>query len=206
MAKKMQQLAPLLSSPCAPSPLTISYRSGWLSVGCCIPPSRGSHCRTLYFHCYSHSILPPKTTSKLPPPRVPPSPISSRAPPPTAETIVRLIVTSAHRISATQDRCSVHLSIFRWVPFGRPKQGNPMQHAKTRPPAACIRLIESRGTTIQVHGGWIHEDLGWSRWGSFAAAHLVLCVVVCEVCVCCAEKMYSTCHQKSLFFVYLRIR
>jgi hypothetical protein len=165
MVKKMQQLAPPLSLPCAPSPLTISYRSGQLSVGCCVPPSRGSHRnvwprRTLYFHCYSHSIRRPKRRVNFLPHAFSSVPSPLERPPPTAETIVQLIVTLTHRISTTQVRCSVHLSNFRWVPFGRPQKGNPTQHAKTRPPAACIRLIESHGAAIQVHGGWFHEDLG----------------------------------------------
>jgi hypothetical protein len=34
---------PPSSSPCAPSPPTISHRLGQILVGCCVPPSTGSH-------------------------------------------------------------------------------------------------------------------------------------------------------------------
>ena len=121
MAKKMQQLGPPSSLPCAPYLLTKSYCSGRLLVGCCIPPSKGSHWnvwprRTLYFHCYSHSICQPKrwVNVLLHAFRPVPSPLKR---PPTAKTIVWLMVTSTHRIATTQDRCSIHLAVAKISPY-----------------------------------------------------------------------------------------
>ena len=49
--------------------------------------------------------------------------------------------------------------IFPWAPFRRPKQGDQMQRARARPPAASIRLIMgSRGAAIRVHGVCCHGD------------------------------------------------
>jgi hypothetical protein len=51
-------------------------------------------------------------------------------------------------------------------------------------PGACNRLVGSCGTMIWGHDRCCHGDLGQSRWGWEAAAHLVfLFCVVCCVCV-----------------------
>jgi hypothetical protein len=40
---------------------------------------------------------------------------------------------------------------------------------------------------------------GWGKAAGVGRRRIILfCVVVCEVWVCCAEKMYSTCQQKTL--------
>jgi hypothetical protein len=111
-----------------------------------------------------------------PPPRVPPVCIAApKPPPPPTDTIVRLVVAYLHREAATQDRCSAHLSIFPWAPYRRPKQGDQMQRARARTPAASIRLMGSRGGAIWIHGGCSHGEGGRSRWEvhSVTAAHFV---------------------------------
>ena len=44
---------------------------------------------------------------------------------------------------------------------------------------------------VAMEGGGKAAGVG-QRW------IILFCVVVCEVWVCCAEKMYSTCQQKTL--------
>ena len=135
--------------PIAP---TVYHRRGRLLAGCCVPPSSGSHRnsrprRTLYFNFFRRSICRPKRQVNVLPTRS--APLI-----PATDTIVRLVVVSNQRVAATQDRCSAaHLSIFRWVQFRRPKQGNPPQCARSRAPGACVRLIGSHGAEIWVHGG-----------------------------------------------------
>jgi hypothetical protein len=57
-------------------------------------------------------------------------------------------------MAATQDRCSAHLSIFQWVPLGRPNQGILSQRARAWTTGAYNRLIGSRGETIWVSIFW----------------------------------------------------
>ncbi len=52
----------------------------------------------------------------------------------SAEIIVRLVVAFLLQMAATQDQCSVHLSIFCWAPLGRSNQGIPPQRARARAP------------------------------------------------------------------------
>jgi hypothetical protein len=96
--------------------------------------------------------------------------------PPSTEIIVRWVVAFLHRIAATQDRCSVHLSIFCWVPLGRPNQAIPPQRAQARAPGACNGLTGSRGAAIRAHGGWFHGEGGRSRGGSGGRLNLSLCL------------------------------
>ena len=85
--------------------------------------------------------------------------------PPSTEIIVRLVVAFLHRMAATQDPRSLHLSIFCWVPLGRPNQAIPPQRARARATGACNGLKGSRGTAIRAHGGWFHGEGGRSRGG-----------------------------------------
>ena len=84
--------------------------------------------------------------------------------PPIADAIIWLVVTSPCQMAAIKGRCSTRLSIFRWAPFRRPKQGENTQCARARAPGAFIRLIGSRDAAIQVHGGCFHGEGGQSRW------------------------------------------
>ncbi len=78
--------------------------------------------------------------------------------------------------------------ITKW-PFTLNSASQPREPAAARanpPPGACNRLMGSRGTMIWGHGRCCHGDIGQSRWGREAAAHLVcVCCVVCCVCVRC---------------------
>jgi hypothetical protein len=84
--------------------------------------------------------------------------------PPIADAIIWLVVTSPCQMAAIEGRCSTRLSIFRWAPFRRTKQGENSQRARSRAPGAFIRLIGSRDAAIQVHGGCFHGEGGQSRW------------------------------------------
>jgi hypothetical protein len=102
---------------------------------------------------------------------------------------------------AIQDRCSARLSIFRWAPFRLPKQGENMQRARARAPGASIRLMGSRGVTIQVHGGCSMEREGKAGGGRVSIGSS--CVVCCCVCSCLAmdPHMYPICVRAKTFWL-----
>ena len=129
-------------------------------VGCCVVSANDGRLKlrlgpSLYFFVAPFAAPNDRKKSS---PRVPP-----RSRLITAK--LWLVVVSIEKTAATQDRCSAHLSIFRWVPLGRPNQGILPQRAQARATGACSRLIGSRGETIRVHGGCFHGEGGRSRWG-----------------------------------------
>ena len=101
--------------------------------------------------------------------------------PPIADAIFRLVVTSPCEMAALEGQCSTRLSIFRWAPFRRPKQGENTQRARSRAPGAFIRLIGSRDAMIWGLGGCLHEERGQRRWGKgMGLGVTLLCVRVRE--------------------------
>ena len=137
MAESMRQRPPPSSTSCAPFHQTIFRRLCRLSVGCCVSPSTGSNRKSRPRNSLSIFIFsslyspPPNDRQTSSPTRSAQSRRLSNVPS-TADIIVWLVVAFLHRMAATQDRCSAHLSIFRWVPLGRPNQGIPPQRAQAR--------------------------------------------------------------------------
>jgi hypothetical protein len=126
-------------------------------VGCCVVSANDGRLQLRLGHSLYFFVAPfaapndRKKSSPLVPPR---SRLITNAPPPRcSQSSVGCCVY--WKLAATQDQCSAHLSIFWWVPFGRPNQGILPQRAHTRATGACSRLIVvgSRGKTIRVHGG-----------------------------------------------------
>jgi hypothetical protein len=120
----MRQRPPPSSMSCDPFHQTIFRRVCRLSVGCCVPPSTGSHRksrphRSLFFIFMSLYSTPPNDGKTSSPTR---SALSHRLSnvPPSTEIITRLVVMFLHRMAATQDRCSVHLSLFAGCHCGAP--------------------------------------------------------------------------------------
>ena len=169
MAETMRQRPPPSWLSCAPSPPTISHRLGRLLVGCCVPPSSGSHqnlrprCSLYFYFLFAQFAAPNNGWTSSP--HVPHRLHLLFNAPPAAAADLRLVVVFPHRVAATQGRCSAHLSFFWWVPFRLPNQGNQLQRAWTQPPGACNRLVGSRGAAILVYGRCCHGERGQSRWG-----------------------------------------
>jgi hypothetical protein len=156
MAEKMRQRPPPSSSPCAPSPPTISHRLGRHSVGCCVPSFTGSHRKSrprcsLYFYFFVALIDPPKRRVHVLPHALRPAVSPLQRPP--------------HRRHHHSVDCCVNptsgghqklvlRSIFRWAPFRPSKRGYQ------------TRLTGSRGIAIRVHGRCRHGEGGGSPLGN----------------------------------------
>ncbi len=137
MAKSMRQRPPPSSTSCAPFHQNIFRRLCQLSVGCCVSPSTGSNQKSrprnsLSIFIFSSLYSPPPNDRQMSSPTRSAQSCRLSNVPSTADIIVWLVVAFLHRMVATQDRCSAQLSIFRWVPLGRPNQGIPPQQAQAR--------------------------------------------------------------------------
>ncbi len=165
----MWQRPPPSSTSCNLFHQTIFHRLCRLLVGCRFPPSTGSHRKSkprcsLFFIFMSLYLTSPNDGQTSSPTR---SALSHRLcnVPPSTEIIVWLVVAFLHWMAATQDPRSLHLSIFCWVPLGRPNQVIPPQRAQAHVLGACNGLKRSRGAAIRAYGGSFHGEGGQSRGG-----------------------------------------
>ena len=129
--------------------------------------------------------LPPQTMDSRPPHTFRPSHVSLSVPPPTDNTIVLLVVVSNQQVAATYGRGSTHHSIFRWVTFRRPRQGNQPQWAQARPPSAYIDSWEAAAP-------WFAATLGRAKPLVVGWWRFILCSYVLLLCQTCSSTKGTT--------------
>jgi hypothetical protein len=185
MAETMRQLTPPSASPCASSHLTISHRGGQILVGCCISPSTGSHQnswpqRFLYF-IFLLLNSSPKTTSKHPPPHVPPGRISSQMPTPPPTPSFGWLLHQPTKQQPPKTRAPPISQFFDRFHLGAPNKGI---RRSAQEPGRRAPEVDSSGAAAQRFGSMADGSVkikGKAAGNWVATAHLVLCVLCAGV-------------------------